>query len=323
MNVSIMDCLLSGKGMETFQTTLTENYRMNQSLTNFTKQIYQCDYKAQNNDHLQIKKPEDAPKVEDSLPLQREIEIDDTKRAFESMANSFFSKLRLFTKKAVSLATIELSLSHKINSQSKNNNNNMNDNDLIINGGTLEGRSLINFDETSISGEKESLFEAFLVRALLLSILSKCSSDASAFVVTPHRSQRSSILRVISDLKFSNSIVVDTVDSIQGKEADIVIICYAYFDPEKINRECEFLFDRRRLNVSVSRAKKLCIFIGSSQVFSPSFTVLSNLNCQAGIAYLHGLSSFCRNESVYDTANVDLNSDTLDLVLSEYNSFSL
>ena len=54
-------------------------------------------------------------------------------------------------------------------------------------------------------------------------------------------------------------IVIDTCDGMQGKERDIVI-----FGATRSNEEHEvgFLSDKRRLNVAMSRMRKLMIFVG-------------------------------------------------------------
>ena len=50
---------------------------------------------------------------------------------------------------------------------------------------------------------------------------------------------------------------VDTVDSLQGSEADIVILSFV-----RSSRQCGFLADERRLNVALTRAKRSLILVG-------------------------------------------------------------
>ena len=54
---------------------------------------------------------------------------------------------------------------------------------------------------------------------------------------------------------------VDTVERMQGAEAEVAIICYGFLDRDRVARETDFLFDRNRLNVSMTRARKLCILV--------------------------------------------------------------
>lgn len=55
---------------------------------------------------------------------------------------------------------------------------------------------------------------------------------------------------------------VYTVDSIQGNEFDIVLFSFVRSFPEKIKKKVSFLDDLRRLNVSLSRAKRKLIIVG-------------------------------------------------------------
>jgi superfamily I DNA and/or RNA helicase len=54
-------------------------------------------------------------------------------------------------------------------------------------------------------------------------------------------------------------IKVDTVDSFQGSEAEVV--CYSTV---RTQGSLKFLLDRKRLNVACSRAKENLIFFGQS-----------------------------------------------------------
>jgi superfamily I DNA and/or RNA helicase len=40
-----------------------------------------------------------------------------------------------------------------------------------------------------------------------------------------------------------------------------VIVCYGYFEAEHIANEVDFLFNRNRLNVALTRAKSKAIFV--------------------------------------------------------------
>lgn len=56
---------------------------------------------------------------------------------------------------------------------------------------------------------------------------------------------------------------VGTVDKFQGQEAEVVIVSMATSSGEYLPRHIEFLYSKNRLNVAVSRAKCLAIFIAN------------------------------------------------------------
>ncbi len=56
---------------------------------------------------------------------------------------------------------------------------------------------------------------------------------------------------------------VGSVDKFQGQEAPIVILSMCASDASESPRGLEFLFDRNRINVAISRAESLAIVVGS------------------------------------------------------------
>lgn len=61
---------------------------------------------------------------------------------------------------------------------------------------------------------------------------------------------------------------VGTVDKFQGQEAPVVIVSMATSSGEDLPRHIEFLFSKNRLNVAISRAKCLALFIANPQLMS-------------------------------------------------------
>ena len=62
---------------------------------------------------------------------------------------------------------------------------------------------------------------------------------------------------------------IGTVDKFQGREAPIVIISMAASDIESAPRGAEFLLERNRLNVALSRAQTLAMLIASPELNQP------------------------------------------------------
>ena len=87
------------------------------------------------------------------------------------------------------------------------------------------------------------------------------SKDVTLAIITPYCAQREHIRNKLMGTEFENSIY--TIDSIQGMEFDIVIFSFVRSFSIKHERVVGFLDDMRRLNVSLSRAKKKLILIGN------------------------------------------------------------
>ena len=59
---------------------------------------------------------------------------------------------------------------------------------------------------------------------------------------------------------------VGTVDKFQGQEAAVVILSMTASEGNSAPRGLEFLFDRNRLNVAISRAQVLAVVVGSPRL---------------------------------------------------------
>lgn len=65
--------------------------------------------------------------------------------------------------------------------------------------------------------------------------------------------------------KYGEKISVNTIDSFQGQERDIVYISMVRSNPEG---EIGFLSDIRRMNVAMTRGRKKLVVIGDSATLS-------------------------------------------------------
>lgn len=98
-----------------------------------------------------------------------------------------------------------------------------------------------------------------------------CSrKDVEVAIITPYSAQKSAIRRALSKISDSTNdgvykvgslnIKIDTVDSFQGSEADIVL-----YSVVRTKGDLSFILDWRRLNVACSRAKENLFFFGHIQ----------------------------------------------------------
>ncbi|WP_207420823.1 AAA domain-containing protein [Desertivirga brevis] len=120
-----------------------------------------------------------------------------------------------------------------------------------------EGASLNNPDEA-----------AFLVNHLA-GISAKFSEETSVAIISPYREQVLLLKNLIlenPDLEpFHKNISINTIDSFQGQERDIV-----YISMTRSNEDSSigFLSDIRRMNVAMTRARKKLVVIGDSVTLS-------------------------------------------------------
>lgn len=79
----------------------------------------------------------------------------------------------------------------------------------------------------------------------------------NVLVVCPYEAQRTAVEQEIADSRFDFDIQATTVDAVQGGEADLVILLMT-----RSGGRVQFLLDRHRLNVALSRARDAVIVLG-------------------------------------------------------------
>jgi superfamily I DNA and/or RNA helicase len=137
-----------------------------------------------------------------------------------------------------------------------------------------------------LTAERERQMEAKIVKKLVDELRSACPKS-HCFIPTPHRAQRFFIASELGtlldeDIDGTKAVQVDTVDRMQGRQADCVLISALLCDIDLISSEADFLFSLNRLNVAMSRAKALCIFLTSSTLLDPSPEVLRSRAARVG-----------------------------------------
>jgi predicted RecB family nuclease len=101
-------------------------------------------------------------------------------------------------------------------------------------------------------------------------------------VVTPYNAQRRLIKRKLQ--QHGIDVEVGTVDKFQGREAAVVFYSMATSSGEQVPRDMEFLFERNRFNVAISRARALSVLVCSPRLLdiacrTPDQMALANLLC--------------------------------------------
>lgn len=108
------------------------------------------------------------------------------------------------------------------------------------------------------------------------------------FIVSPHHVQIDAIKRSLSARSFLNPFV-DTVDKMQGQEAECVFVSYGVSDAEFAMREAEFIYSRNRLNVSVTRAKSKVVLLVSRALLDAPPEILDQERALKGLEFLRHL----------------------------------
>ena len=89
--------------------------------------------------------------------------------------------------------------------------------------------------------------------------------EQDILVVAPYNAQVAALKEAIPRLEDR----IGTVDRFQGQEAPVVIYSMTSSSADDAPRGMEFLYNRFRFNVATSRARALCILVGSPELFRP------------------------------------------------------
>jgi hypothetical protein len=118
----------------------------------------------------------------------------------------------------------------------------------------------------------------------------------SLFIVSPHHVQIRSIHQQLANLRNWKSVpFVDTVDKMQGQQAETVIVSYGVSDVETAMSEAEFIYSLNRINVSTTRARAKCIVFLSRPLLEPSYDLLQNEKASQGLHHMVSLIRYCED----------------------------
>jgi len=109
-----------------------------------------------------------------------------------------------------------------------------------------------------------NMSEVKLVSVIVNKLRKLGVKDTDIGIITPYKTQSNRIKIQLHDQTFENDephLEIKTVDGFQGREKEVIIISMVRSN-EKGN--VGFLGNKRRMNVAITRARKLCILIGDS-----------------------------------------------------------
>jgi len=138
-------------------------------------------------------------------------------------------------------------------------------------------------DGTSITNPEEAafLFRHLHILTAELDTYYKLEDFPSIAIISPYRQQvyelKEQLLHAPELQKYGDKISVNTIDSFQGQERDIVYLSMTRSNTDGI---IGFLSDIRRMNVAMTRARKKLVVIGDSATLS-QFSFYSDLIAHA------------------------------------------
>lgn len=142
--------------------------------------------------------------------------------------------------------------------------------------------SAIEHEDNSTSSEEEAEEVLQLVKKLYDPKVSE-----SVLVVAAYNAQVDLIRETLDDAGYTeDKVMVGTVDKYQGREGMGVIFSFAASSSMDAPRGLEFLLDRNRLNVAISRAKATCYLVFSTTLLKCQFRNVEEVKAVSRLAGL-------------------------------------
>ncbi len=134
----------------------------------------------------------------------------------------------------------------------------------------------------STSSEEEAAEVLRLVRSLY-----RETESNSVLVVAAYNAQVGLLRQTLDSAGFTeDKVMVGTVDKFQGREGMAVIYSFAASSSFDAPRGLEFLLDRNRLNVAISRAKATCYMVFSETLLESQFNSVAEVKAISRLAGL-------------------------------------
>ncbi len=161
-----------------------------------------------------------------------------------------------------------------------------------VDAATLTGTGLrcilLEHDEARVSSPDEANTIADEIERLLHGTVTDCDGTtrglvpSDIIVVTPYNAQRRCIEQALKARGGgAGDVPVGTVDKFQGQQAYVVFFSTANSTPDDAPRGIEFVFDRNRLNVAISRARALAVYVGSPELLRARPTSIGRMGALA------------------------------------------
>jgi hypothetical protein len=110
-------------------------------------------------------------------------------------------------------------------------------------------------------------------------------TPADVLVVTPYNAQVNQVRGALAAVGLGG-VEVGTVDKFQGREAAVAVFSLAASSGAHVPRRLDFLLDRHRLNVALSRAKTVAYVVGSPALLTSPVQTPEQLRLVNGLCRL-------------------------------------
>jgi uncharacterized protein len=163
----------------------------------------------------------------------------------------------------------------------------------LTKGHEVEGhkQGLITVPVRHTDNSTSSVEEAAEVLRLVKDLYREGESE-SVLVVAAYNAQVNLLRETLDAEGFTeDKVMVGTVDKFQGREGMAVIYSFAASSSMDAPRGLEFLLDRNRLNVAISRAKATCYLVFSDTLLESQFKSVAELKAVSRLAGLLEMAS--------------------------------
>ncbi len=114
-------------------------------------------------------------------------------------------------------------------------------------------------------------------------------------VVCPHHAQIHAVRQLLGQMHERDWVpFVDTVDKMQGQQSEAVLVSYGVSDVETALAEASFIYSLNRLNVAVTRGRSKCVVCLPRPLLKASPTVLEDEEALKGLSHMLALVEFAR-----------------------------
>ena len=165
---------------------------------------------------------------------------------------------------------------------------------------------------------RENACEAALVADLVCALRERLCDEAGRvfpddadffrhglFIVSPHHVQIRLIKRLLHDRRaWDHPPFIDTVEKMQGQQAEAVIVSYGVSDPDFALQEAEFIYGLNRLNVAITRARSKSVVCLPEPLVRANPQVLEIPEAERGLAFMRRLLDLTREHG--EAASFDL-----------------